>query len=121
MAGPTSVEEYLADLPPEQRAVLEKVRRTIKAAAPGATEQISYLMPGFKVQGRFVVWFAAFKDHYSVYPASEAVKEALGDKLTPYLSGKGTIRFEWDRPLPVTLVKHVVKERVRENAGRARR
>ena len=119
-ATPTSVEEYLAPLPGHQRAAMEKLRATIRAAAPGATEQISYRMPAFKDQGRYLVWYAAFRDHYSMFPASDAVKEALGAKLTPYLSGKGTIRFEWDARLPGSLVKQVVKARARENAARRR-
>jgi uncharacterized protein YdhG (YjbR/CyaY superfamily) len=67
MAAPTSVEEYLAALPEEPRAALEKLRKAIKAAAPEATETISYQMPAFKAHGRFVVWYAAFKDHYSLF------------------------------------------------------
>ncbi len=73
LAGPTSVEDYLAALPEEQRAALEKLRKTIRVAAPEATETISYQMPAFKNQGRFLVSYAAFKDHCSFFPASNAV------------------------------------------------
>jgi uncharacterized protein YdhG (YjbR/CyaY superfamily) len=121
MATPTGVEEYLAGLPDDQRAAMQKLRMTIKAAAPQASETISYRMPAFKYQGRFLVWYAAFQDHYSLYPASEAVREDLGEKLKPYLSGKGTIRFAWDGRLPVSLVKEIVKVRARENAAHRRR
>ena len=72
------------------------------AAAPEATETISYQMPAFKTRGRFLVSYAAFNDHYSLFPASDAVTDALGEKLTPYLWGKGTIRFGWDERLPVS-------------------
>jgi uncharacterized protein YdhG (YjbR/CyaY superfamily) len=120
MAGPSTVEDYLADLPDEQRAALEKLRQTIKAAAPEATETISYKMPAFKTHGRFFVSFAAFTDHYSLFPASQTVKDALGEKLTPYISGKATIRFPWDEPLPVSLVKEIVKVRVKETAAGSR-
>jgi uncharacterized protein YdhG (YjbR/CyaY superfamily) len=121
MAAPTSVEDYLAAVPEEPRAALEKLRRTIKAAAPDATETISYQMPAFKDDGRFLVSYAAFKDHCSLFPASEAVIQALGEELKPYFSGKGTIRFHADRPLPAALVRKIVKVRLEENAARRRR
>jgi len=88
MAAPTSVEEYLAALPEESRAALEKLRKTIKAAAPEATETIAYQMPAFKDHGRFLVSYAAFKDHCSLFPASNAVVEALGEELKPYFTGE---------------------------------
>jgi uncharacterized protein YdhG (YjbR/CyaY superfamily) len=117
MATPTSVEKYLAALPAEPRAALEKLRKTIKAAAPGATESISYQMPAFKDHGRFLVSYAAFKNHCSLFPASKAVLEELGEELKPYFSAKGTIRFKADKPLPDALVKKIVKVRIEENAA----
>jgi uncharacterized protein YdhG (YjbR/CyaY superfamily) len=117
MAGPTSVEDYLAAVPEESRAALEKLRKTIKAAAPEATETIAYQMPAFKDHGRFLVSYAAFKDHCSLFPASKAVMEAHGEALKPYFTGKGTIRFTADKPLPVALVKKIVKTRIEENAA----
>ena len=120
MAVPTSVEDYLATLPGEQRAALEKLRKTIRAAAPEATETISYQMPAFKQDGRFLVSYAAFKDHCSLYPASDAVMEALGDDLEPYFSGKGTLRFQTDSPIPAQLVEKIVELRLEENAARSR-
>jgi uncharacterized protein YdhG (YjbR/CyaY superfamily) len=120
MAVPTSVEDYLATLPGEQRAALEKLRKTIRAAAPEATETISYQMPAFKQDGRFLVSYAAFKDHCSLYPASYAVMEALGDDLEPYFSGKGTLRFQTDSPIPAQLVEKIVELRLEENAARSR-
>src|SRR5213080_3109566 len=101
----TSVDGYLRALPEAQRAALEKLRKTIRAAAPEATETISYQMPAFKDHGRFLVSYAAFKDHCSLFPASKAVMEALGEELKPYFTGKGTIRFHADKPLPAALVK----------------
>ena len=118
MATPTSVEDYLADLPEDQRAALEKLRKTIRAAAPQATEKISYAMPAFEQNGRFLVSYAAFKDHCSLYPASAAVMEALGDELEPYFSGKGTLRFRADEPIPAALVKKIVRVRLQESAER---
>ena len=120
MAAPTSLEDYLAALPAASRAALEKLRNTIKAAAPGATEAISYKMPAFKDHGRSLVCYAAFKDHYSLFPMSKAVIEAHKEELKPYFTGKGTIRFHVDEPLPVALVKKIVKARIEENAARRR-
>jgi uncharacterized protein YdhG (YjbR/CyaY superfamily) len=118
VAKPTSVEDYLAGLPEDRRAVMAELRRTIKAAAPDATELISYLMPAFKTHGQFLVSYAAFKNHYSLFPASDAVVEAGGDELKPYLAGKGTIQFPANKPLPIALVRKIVKVRVAENAAR---
>ena len=117
MVEPTSVEDYLAALPDGPRAALEELRRTIRAAAPEATETISYQMPTFKDRGRFLVSFAAFKDHCSLFPASRAVMEALGEELTPYVTGKGTIRFTVDEPVPPALVTKVVRVRLEETRG----
>lgn len=121
MAGPTSVDDYLAALPEEPRAALETLRKTIKAAAPEATETISYQMPTFKDQGQFLVSYAAFKNHCSLFPASGAVMEVLGEELKPYFSGKGTLRFTADKPIPVALVRKIVKARIEENAADRRR
>jgi len=115
MAGPTSVDDYLAALPDESRAVLAKLRRTIKAAAPGATETISYQMPAFRDRGRFLVFYAAFKDHCSLFPASRAVMESFREELKPYVSGKGTLCFTFDKPIPSTLVERIVKARIEED------
>jgi uncharacterized protein YdhG (YjbR/CyaY superfamily) len=120
MATPTSVEDYLAALPEAPRAILEKLRNAIKAAAPEATETtetISYQMPTFKQDGRFLVSYAAFKAHCSLFPASAKVLEAHGEELKPYFSGKGTLRFTADRPIPAALVKKIVKTRIEENAA----
>jgi uncharacterized protein YdhG (YjbR/CyaY superfamily) len=121
MAASASVEEYLAALPEERRAVMEELRRTIKAAAPEATELISYGMPAFKSHGQFLVSYDAYKKHYSLFPASEAVVEACGVELKPYLTGKGTISFRADKPISDALVTKIVKVRFAENAARRRR
>jgi hypothetical protein len=88
MATPSTVEDYLAAVPEEPRAVLEKLRKTIMAAAPEATETISYQMPTFKLRGRFLVSFAAFKDHCSLFPATDEMFEAFGEELKPSSRGK---------------------------------
>ena len=121
MDAPANVEAYLAALPDEPRAVLERLRATIRAAAPEATEGISYGMPAFKDRGRFLVSYAAFKDHCSLFPANDRVRETLGDALAPYLSGKGTLRFTVEEPIPASLVTEMVNTRLAENDELRRR
>lgn len=121
MATPATVDEYIEAAPEDRRAALELLRTTIRAAAPDATETIAYQMPAFRSHGgRFLVSYAAFKQHYSLFPASDAVIAAGGKELEPYLAGKGTIRFPTDRPIPTDLVARIVKVRVEENAARGR-
>jgi uncharacterized protein YdhG (YjbR/CyaY superfamily) len=116
MPAPRSVDDYLSQVPEEARAALEKLRKTIKAAAPNTTETISYQMPTFKYQGRALVGFAAFKNHCSLFPYSTGVMDTLREELQSYdTSGNGaTIRFTADKPLPAVLVKKVVKARIEE-------
>lgn len=122
MTAPTTVEEYLAGLPDAQRAALEELRRTVNAAAPDAEESIAYQMPALRSHGgQFLVSYAAFKNHYSLFPASDEVVGTLGDELTPYLAGKGTIRFPASRPIPLALVRRIVEIRVAENAAAIKR
>ena len=110
------VDEYLAGLPKAARATLERLRKTIKAAAPMAAEGISYQMPMYKHHG-MVVGFAAFKDHCSIFPGS-AVMDAHKEELKRYDTSKGTIRFPANKPLPTALVKKLVKARIAENEAR---
>ena len=122
MAKPTTVEEYLAALPDERRGTMQTLRRTINATAPGATETIAYDMPALRTRGgQFLVSYASYKKHYSLFPASGEVIAALGAELTPYLSGKGTIHFPANSPLPMELVVKVVKARVAEKVADADR
>ncbi len=118
MVKHTSVEAYLAALPAVQREVLAALRETIRAAAPDATELISYDMPAFKANGRFLVSYAAYKRHYSIFPASQAVLDALGDEIRPYHTGKGTIQFTAERPLAADVVTRLVRVRLEECADR---
>jgi uncharacterized protein YdhG (YjbR/CyaY superfamily) len=121
MGAPTSVEEYLAALPEGLRVALEQLRKTIKAAAPDATETISYQMPAFRDHGRILVYYAAFKDHCSLFPASMKVIADHEAELAGYDASKGTIRFHPAKPLPAALVTKIVKARIEENAARSRR
>ena len=113
------VDEYLAGVPKEVRDTLEKLRQTIKAAAPMASEVISYQMPMYKHHG-MVVGFAAFKNHCSIFPGA-AVMETYKRELKQYDTSKGTIRFPANKPLPATLVKKLVRARIKENEARAKR
>lgn len=122
MAAPTTVDEYLATLPDDRRADMDVLRKAIKAGAPEATEVLAYKMPAFRSHGgQFLVSYDAYRRHYSLFPASGAVVETLGDEITPYLAGKGTIRFPSGRPIPSELVTRVVRIRVAENAAAERR
>ena len=121
MAAPTTVDDYLATLPDDRRAAMEQLRLTINAAAPGATETIAYKMPSLRSHGgQFLLSYDSFKAHYSLFPASGAVIEALGDEVAPYLAGKGTMRFPADEPIPLATVTKVVKILLAENAARAK-
>jgi uncharacterized protein YdhG (YjbR/CyaY superfamily) len=120
MAKPANVDEYLTTLPDDRRSAMSVLRKAINAAAPEATETIAYAMPALRSHGgQFLVSYDAYKKHYSLFPASEAVVEALGEELTPFLCGKGTIRFPADRPIPTRLVTKIIKVRVAENAAQA--
>jgi uncharacterized protein YdhG (YjbR/CyaY superfamily) len=121
MATPASVEAYLAACPEDSRAALEHLRALIKAAAPEATETISYQMPAFRAHGRMLVWMGAFRDHCSLFPGSMALIAAHKDELAGYRVAKGTIQFRPDKPLPAAVVEKIVKARLAENAARSRR
>ena len=109
-----SVADYMADLPGDRRAAMEDLRRAVTEAAPDATEAIAYNMPALRLNGRFLVSYQAFKHHYSLFPWSNHMAAQLGDALTPHMHGKGTIRFSADEPIPVELVRQIVKIRIDE-------
>lgn len=109
-----NVDEYLAALPLPQRALLNNIRKTIKAAAPAAEETISYQMPAYKYHG-MLVYFAAFKNHCSLFPGGVSRLLATEPRLRAFATSKGTLQFTPEQPIPLTLVTKVVKMRVREN------
>jgi uncharacterized protein YdhG (YjbR/CyaY superfamily) len=117
MKKAVSVDGYLADLPEDARATLEKVRAAMRGAAPRAEEKIGYGMPGFYLSGHPLAYYAAFKEHCSLFPASPAVIERLADDLQGYGLAKGTIRFPIGEPLPRPLVKKIVKAKLEELRG----
>jgi len=116
---PATIDQYLAPLPADQRDALQKLRKTIRAAAPGVEECISYGMPGFRYDGRMLVWFGAAAKHCAFYPGG--VVQAYAKALAAFETSKGTIRFQPDRPLPAALVRKIVKERIAGNAARRTR
>ena len=116
-AKPKTIDEYLADLSEDKRAALEKLRKTIRAAAPKAEECISYQLAAFRQNGMLVA-FGATANHCAFYLMSSSTVEAHKDELKDYDTSKGTIRFQADKPLPVALVRKLVKARIAENMGR---
>jgi len=116
MAPAKTVDEYLKPFPPSVRNSLEQLRQTIKAAAPGSEEVISYMMPAYKQNGA-LVYFGGYKTHIGFYPTSGAI-EAFKKELSAYERSKGTIRFPIDKPLPLGLVSKIVKFRVKENEAK---
>jgi uncharacterized protein YdhG (YjbR/CyaY superfamily) len=115
------VDRYLAGVPEESRKTLEKLRKSIRAAAPKATEHISYGMPTFKMDGHFLVSYAAWKKHCSFYPVSAYSLEEVGEDPQAYDVSKGTLRFPPNEPLPATLVRKLVKARIADLPDRAKR
>lgn len=118
-AKPATIDEYLAPLSSDKRAALEKLRRAIRAAAPGAEEAISYGVPAFRLGGKLLVAFGAAANHCAFYPGSHPV-EAHERELARYDTSKGTIRFPADSPLPAGLVRKLVKTRIAEHAAHKR-
>ncbi len=108
------VREYFAALPPAARRRVKEMRAIIHAVAPEAVEGFSYRIPGFKLEGKSFVWYAAFKHHTSLFPMGPTIRKALAKELEGYEMSKGTVRFPLDEPLPVGLVKKLVKARLAE-------
>jgi uncharacterized protein YdhG (YjbR/CyaY superfamily) len=115
-----SVDEYIARHPEEVRAILQRVRSAIRKAMPGAEEGISYQIPTYRLHGGYAVYFAGWKRHYSLYPATDRLVAALKDDLAPYKISKGTIRFPLSQPVPVKLIERIAEFLAKEAAERAR-
>jgi len=114
---PSTVDEYLAEIPEPARSTLKKVRAVIQSVVPaGTTEVLSYRMPAFRYK-RVLVWYAAFSDHCSLFPTASVI-EKLGKEIKPYTVSKGTIQFPMDKPLPSSLLKKIVKARLRDVGGK---
>ena len=114
------VDAYISRLQPQPRAALEQLRATIRDAAPDAEEVITNKMPCFKLDGRFFVSYDAYKNHFSLFPASDGVVAALGDQATRYVRGRGTVQFRYEEPPSPELVRRIIEARLIEAAGTAR-
>ena len=114
-----SIDEYIGWQPKSVQAVLERVRQTIQKAVPAAEETISYSMPAFRFHGRVMMFFAAWQEHYSIYPSNPRLVAAFKKSLTPYELDKGTIRFPLEKPVPVKLIAGIARFLARETAERA--
>jgi len=113
-----SIDEYIAEFPPETQKVLEEMRALIKATAPDATETISYAIPTFDLAGKHLVHFAGYAKHVGLYPTPSGLV-AFEEELKPYKAGKGTAQFPLGTPLPEDLIRRIVEFRVDENMRRA--
>jgi uncharacterized protein YdhG (YjbR/CyaY superfamily) len=116
-----SVAQYIAAQPPAVRGVLKRVRSAIRKAVPGAEETISYQIPAYKLNGRVVIYFAGWTQHYSLYPVTRRVIAAFKDELAPYeVNNKGTARFPLSEPVPLKLIEAVARFRAQEAAEGAK-
>lgn len=113
-----SVDEYLQAQPEAVRGLLQSVRKAIRKAVPEAVESISYKMPAYKLQGSALLYFAAWKEHYSLYPVGPKLVAAFQDELEPYAVSKATVRFPLTRPVPAGLIERIAKFRAGEIAAR---
>jgi uncharacterized protein YdhG (YjbR/CyaY superfamily) len=113
-----TIDEHIAMQPPATQMMLERVRRAIGKAVPDAEECISYQIPAYKLDGRVLLYFAGWTEHYSVYPASDAMITAFDGELDRYRASKGTLRFSLTEPVPVKLIARIAKFRAQELAGR---
>lgn len=113
-----TVDEYIASFPKETQAVLEKIRAVVIHKAPEAIEGMAYGMPGYKTQGKPLVYFGAYKNHIGLY-ATPGGHSAFADELSGYKQGKGSVQFPLNQPLPLDLIARIVEFRVEENKSLA--
>ncbi|MFU8891298.1 MAG: iron chaperone [Anaerosomatales bacterium] len=113
-----SVDEYIEGFPPETRAMLEEIRSLVRGIVPDATETISYQMPTFDLNGAHLVHFAGYDTHIGFYPIPTGI-EAFKEELGAYKTGKGSVRFPLDQPLPLDLIRRIVEFRAEENRRRS--
>jgi uncharacterized protein YdhG (YjbR/CyaY superfamily) len=112
-----TIDEYIKTFPEDVQKLLEKIRETIRKAAPEAVETISYQMPTFNLEGKYLIYFAAWKNHIGFYPIPAGDK-AFQKELSPYKGAKSSVRFPIDKPIPYDLVKKLVMFRIKENQGK---
>lgn len=112
-----SIDEYISIFPVKTQVILEKIRETIKELVPDAEETISYQIPLLKSNGSYLIYFAGWKNHVSLYPVPRG-NDSLKKELSKYKGGKGTVQFPFDKPLPISLIKKIVKYRIKENKAK---
>lgn len=110
----SSIDEYIDTFPEDVQTILKQVRKTIKAASPESGEKISYGIPTFTLNGKYLIYFAGWKHHISIYPIPVGDDE-LNQEIAPYVAGKGTLKFPIDKPLPLKLITRIVKLKVAES------
>jgi uncharacterized protein YdhG (YjbR/CyaY superfamily) len=115
-----TIDQYISTFPPNVQILLETLRNTIKQAAPDAVEVISYNMPAFKCYGRLLIYFAAHSKHIGFYPGNSVTNEVFKDDLISYETSKGTVKFPFDKPIPVRLVKKIIKYKVMYNLDKSK-
>lgn len=120
VAKAKNIDEYILNFPKDTQKALEQIRTTIKKAAPGAEEIISYAIPAFKFEGHYLVYFAGYKNHIGLYPAPRG-SEAFKEELSLYKGGKGTVQFPLNKSMPLDLITRIVKFRIKENQERVKR
>jgi uncharacterized protein YdhG (YjbR/CyaY superfamily) len=116
--APADIDDYIAGFPAEVQTALKRIRTAIQKAVPEAEEAISYQIPTFRLNGRNLIHFAAFKQHVGLYPAPREDAE-FKDELSRYGGGKGTVQFPFGEPLPLDLIKRIVRFRARKSSGKA--
>ena len=116
-----TVSDYISGFPRPVQTVLKRVRAILRKSMPGAEEVISYQIPAYKIDGRAVLYFAAWKEHYSIYPSTARLVAAFKDELADYERSKGTIRFPLSEPVPARLIERIAKFRAKEAASMIRR
>jgi uncharacterized protein YdhG (YjbR/CyaY superfamily) len=117
-AAPGDIDGYIATFPNDVQQILEKIRMTIRKAAPDAEETISYQIPSFTLKDKYLIYFAAYKKHIGLYPAPRGI-EKFKKELSLYGGGKGTLKFPLNKPIPFNLISRIVKFRAKENLERA--
>ena len=119
-AKPNTIDDYISMFPEQTQELLQQVRNTIKKAAPGSGEKISYGIPTVTMNDNYLIYFAGYKYHISVYPAPRGV-EAFKEELSRYKGGKGTVQFPLDKPIPFNLISRITKFRLKENSQKGKK
>ena len=113
-----SLDKYIATFPKNVQKILEEVRQAIKEVIPAADELISYQIPAFKLNGSYIIYFAGWKNHISLYPVTDEIKEKFKKDISSYKTSKGTLQFPLDKPMPLALIKKIVKHKLKDNLER---